>query len=66
MLFRSGKTYRRSNDDYGSYGRPKSLREKRQYGNKVRKGWSNFNDYDDAPRENQSRKQMPAEDRGEW
>jgi hypothetical protein len=62
-----GKTYRRSNDDYGSsYGRPKSLREKRQYGNKVRKGWSNVSDYDDAPREYQSRKQMPAEDRGEW
>lgn len=61
-----GKTYRRSNDDYGSYGRPKSLREKRQFGNKVRKGWSNLNEFD-VPREyDNNRKQMPAEDRGEW
>ena len=61
-----GKTYRRSSDGFVDYGRPKSLREKRQYGNKVRKGWANVNDYDSAPREYDNRKQLPADDRGEW
>lgn len=58
-----GKTYRRSNDDYGyGFSRPKSLREKRQQGNKVRKDWGSVNDYN-SPREYDNRKQLPAEDR---
>jgi len=62
-----GKTYRRSNDDYGyNFGSPKSLREKRRFRQPIRKGWSNVNEYDTSREYDTIRKQMPAEDRGEW
>lgn len=60
-----GKTYRRSSDGYG-FSSPKSLREKRSYGNKVRKNWDSVSDYERPFNSSTTPKQLPADDRGEW